>query len=479
MRDQQDKISQVCAEVLKKISPTPKDRKEIESLARELERKVSESAIKRGIEAIVRVEGSVAKDTWLKKEPDIDVFMCLPPTFPKKVLGTTSLEIAREAVAGSRQVERYAEHPYLEAFVEDFRVNIVPCYSAARGEWLSATDRTPFHTDYVKKRLNSRLRGEVRLLKKFLQGIGVYGSEIKVGGFSGYLCEILIIHYGSFFGAIKAFASCAPRIVIDVENYYSEREKELRLLFDEPLVVVDPVDKGRNVASAVKSQRIFTLVAAARAFLKTPSKQFFFPPKARALSRLQVKQQLEQRGSDTLFLTFTAIDAVPDVLWGQLHRTHRALLKLLELHDFKVLRDMTWSDEKTLNTFVFELEGHILAGVKKHIGPPLSRENESEDFLAKYTDNKRVLSGPYIEDGRWVVEIERKHTDAIVLLREKLKDGGRTVGVAELISEAFKAGFKVMVNGEVVEVYSGNSAFAEFVTQFLSGQPFWLKPRET
>ena len=31
-----------------------------------------------------------------------------------------------------------------------------------------------------------------------MQGIGVYGAEIKVGGFSGYLCELLVMKYGGF-----------------------------------------------------------------------------------------------------------------------------------------------------------------------------------------------------------------------------------------------------------------------------------------
>src|SRR4030066_318847 len=145
----QAKIKHVCSQVLLKISPTAEERKKILAIAKELEQKVAVSAKKKGIEAVVRVEGSVAKDTWLKEEPDIDVFMCLPPTIPRKELGEVSLEIAREATEGSKQVERFAEHPYLEAFVEDMRVNIVPCYCAKRGEWLSATDRHPFHTNNV------------------------------------------------------------------------------------------------------------------------------------------------------------------------------------------------------------------------------------------------------------------------------------------------------------------------------------------
>jgi tRNA nucleotidyltransferase (CCA-adding enzyme) len=99
------------------------------------------------------------------------------------------LKIAKSAAGNAEQIERFAEHPYLEIIQDEMRIDIVPCYNVERGQWQSATDRTPFHTDYVKKNLKPDLLGEVRLLKKFMQGVGVYGAEVKIGGFSGYLCD--------------------------------------------------------------------------------------------------------------------------------------------------------------------------------------------------------------------------------------------------------------------------------------------------
>ena len=165
----------------------------------------------------------------------------------------------------------------------------------------------------------------------------------------------------------------------------------------------------------------------------------------------------------------------PTFYGAELYRTQRALRKLAELNDFKVLRSAVWSDEKTLNAFVLELEQRVLPSVKKHLGPPIEREKECENFLDKYVHNSNVVSGPYIEDGRWIVELKRKFTDAVELLREKLKEGGRNIGVAELISQALKEKFRIMVNNEVSEVYSCNKGFAEFLTDFLAGKPFWLE----
>jgi len=471
----QARIEKVCTTVLERITPKKRERAKLGALAEKLEKKVVSASKEFGVEAEVRVEGSVAKDTWLSGEPDIDVFMRVPTTIPRKSLGDTCLEIARKATEGSKKIERFAEHPYLEAIVDNTRVNIVPCYKVKRGEWLSATDRTPFHTDYVKKRLEVQMRGEVRLLKKFMKGIGVYGAEIKVGGFSGYLCELLILHHSTFINLMKAFAQRRKRTVIDIEGYYEGRENELGLLFKEPLVIIDPVDKGRNVASAVQSQKLYTFIAAARTFLKNPNIEFFYPPKTAALPANELRQKLEKRGTAIIFVAFEKVDTVPDILWGQLYKSQRSLQKLVQLSGFNVLRDLPWSDEKTINMFIFELEQHFISPVKKHLGPPIEKERECEKFLKKHMSSTNTISGPYIEDGRWVVELRRKYTDAVVLLNEKLKDGGRKAGVAEKVSQVLRKGFRIYVNTEIIEVYKKNSEFARFLTEFLSGKPKWLE----
>jgi tRNA nucleotidyltransferase (CCA-adding enzyme) len=475
-KNMQNEIEELTSEILGKITPTKGNRAKMEALARELECKVACACEEFGVKAVVRLEGSVAKDTWLSEEPDVDVFMRLPTAIPRTSLGEISLKIAKKATEGFEQIERFAEHPYLEAFVEKTRVNIVPCYETKIGEWLSATDRTPFHTDYINKHLRKNMHGEVRLLKKFMKGINVYGAEIKVGGFSGYLCELLVLHYGSFVETLKAFAAHVPRRVIDIEGYYEQRNRELDLLFPELLVMIDPVDMGRNVASAVQPQKLHLFVGAVRVFLKTPNKDFFYPPKIRALSPMEVKVKLEKDDSALVFLTLGGVNAVSDVLWGQLYKTRRSLGKLLELSDFNVLRDAVWSDHDGASiVFLFELEQRMLPYTKMHIGPPLDHEKECESFLTKYVGNGNVVAGPYIDEGRWIVELKRKCTDAVELLRAKMAGGGREVGVAELMAKALREDFKILFNSEVLDIYVVHEGFAEFLTTFLLGQPFWLK----
>jgi tRNA nucleotidyltransferase (CCA-adding enzyme) len=234
------------------------------------------------------------------------------------------------------------------------------------------------------------------------------------------------------------------------------------------------VDRGRNVASAVQTQKLYSFTAAAQAFLKKPATEFFYPPETTTLSRREMEKRLKDRGSAIVFVVFDGVKAVPDVLWGQLYKSQRSLRKLVQLNDFKILRDLAWSDEKNVNTFVFELELCCLSPVRKHLGPPLDKERECEKFVAKYLGNPDAVCGPYVDDGRWMVLVLRKFTDACELLKEKLKNGGRNAGVAEGISQVLRKGFKVLVNQEIVEVCDRNGEFAAFLTEFLQGRPKWL-----
>jgi tRNA nucleotidyltransferase (CCA-adding enzyme) len=464
----------VLTSVLRKITPSEKERKKVLSLADVLVGKVKKAAEKAGAEAIVRVEGSVAKDTWLRGEPDIDIFMRLPVSTLRESFGTVCLNIAKEATKDSRQVERFAEHPYLEAFVNSTRVNIVPCYQSKPGEWKSATDRTPYHTDFVKPKLNAALISQIRLLKGFMKGIGVYGAEIKVGGFSGYLCELLTLQYGTFINVIEAAAASTKPWIIDCLAYYKGRENEIPKIFEEPLVVVDPVDKGRNVASAVRQERLIEFVAASRQFLQGPMEQFFFPKPLKVYTAKQLSENMKTRGTAIVFVKFGSVKTVPDILWGQLYKTQRSLRNLLIQNDFTIVNDAVWSNETNLNLLLFEAENRFLPLAKKHIGPPIEKRLECENFMLKHLGSRTTISGPRLENGRWVVEIKRKHTDIVKLLQDKLKNGGRQVGVAELISKAFTSSVEILVNEEIAETYQSNKSLAEFLAGYLQGKPKWL-----
>lgn len=470
-------LNKILDKVKERETPSFEKRSQVLGLTEELKRRIKEEILRRGVEAEVSVEGSVAKDTWLNDEVDIDIFMLIPEEVERGILETVYMDVAKSSVKDYGWIERYAEHPYIEAVVGNgVKVNIVPCYKVRPPNWRTATDRTPYHTKYIKAHLREEQKTEVRILKRFMKGIDVYGADIKTGGFSGYLAELLIIYYGNFLKAIEAASRWKVGEIIDVEGYHKDRFEELKRIFNEPLILIDPVDKNRNVAAAVRPEKLSVFRSASKFFLKKPSLKFFYPPKIIPPSQEQIIKVLTEYPSNLLFLKLGRIEAVPDVLWGQIYKTLKALKNFLEEFDFKVLRTSAWSDENENNILIFELEDLNLKNIKKHYGPPISSPEE-EKFIGKYIQSPRTVSGPYIENGRWVALIKRRHLNAKKLLEERLKseDFGRGIGVASKISETLKKEFDVLLNEEIASFYRENNSFAVFLTRFLRGKPSWLE----
>jgi tRNA nucleotidyltransferase (CCA-adding enzyme) len=310
-------------------------------------------------------------------------------------------------------------------------------------------------------------------LKAFMKGIGVYGAELKTKGFSGYLCELLVLHYGLFEEVLKGALRWEAQHVVDIERYYVGKETP-KALFHEPLVFIDPIDPERNVAAAVSSERIGDLKAAARAFLADPSTRFFKPKILEPMKVDQLRNLMRNRGTDILFIRIPCQKISPDIIWGELTKSSKALRKLLELDDFQVLNCEPWSDEDTQAVMVIELTSAHLPSVKVHEGPPAGNPNQDK-FLDTHLHNEKRMAGPWIKDGRWHVELKRDYTNAKHLIEEKLrKEDPTALGLSKDIGKWMKEKGEVALNEDISPFYSDNQGFAEFLTRYFSKRPSWL-----
>src|ERR687894_1194728 len=159
-----------------------------------------------GLDNVVDVVfgGSFAKGTWLPHQADIDIFVKIKPSVTVEKFEQMGREIGSEALKTFGPKLRYSDHPYVEAFVNKIRVNVVPCYDVQQGKWQSAADRSPFHTQFIMSHFDDEKRRQARLLKKFLKSVGIYGAEISTEGFSGYVSEVLVLKYSSFENLLRA-----------------------------------------------------------------------------------------------------------------------------------------------------------------------------------------------------------------------------------------------------------------------------------
>ena len=416
-------------ETLLSLRPSGEEKAHINDVARRIIEMAESIGAAEGM-----VVGSVARNTWVRGDKDLDVFLLFDPSLSREKLEEEGISLARETAAAftNTLIEKYAEHPYINANIEGLDVDLVPCYKVADASKIqSAVDRTPFHTRYIRDKIQAYL-DDVLLLKQFCKAGGVYGSDQMTEGFSGYLCELLVLHHGGFRPLLEAASSWRPGTLIDIEDH---RTKD----FSEPLIVVDPVDPGRNVSASVSLSRMFEFVELARGYLKLPSAEFFQPPDPRILSREEIDRELIARGTHIYVISFDTPPYIEDIVVPQLRRSTAAIRSLLERNDFLVNRaDCAMHPDRCI--LIFELFVEDLPAIRRHIGPPVWNAANAEKFISKYEDLRHLelFAGPYIEDGKYIVEIQRPFTRAEDLLRShQVLDVGLGKHVKRIMEEDY------------------------------------------
>jgi tRNA nucleotidyltransferase (CCA-adding enzyme) len=391
--------------------------------------------------------GSVEKGTWLAERREIDMFLLFDPKVERDELQKSGLEIAKKIIASlkGKYVIAYAEHPYLKGKVnfkgKEYGMDIVPAYDIADPSRIkSAVDRTPHHVKFVKSHLSEALADDVRLLKAFMAASGCYGADTRNRGFSGYLCELLVIRYGSFLEVMKAAQAWQAGYVINLEGKIDVQSEFNR--FHSPLILIDPVDPNRNVAAAVSAETFFRFIRAAGHFLRTPSARHFFPAATKSYSLLEVSKEIARRRTRLYLVKIARPDVIDDILWPQLRRAVQLMGKVLEEGGFRVLRSAEWADDKTC-VLLFELEVWQVPRIVKHIGPMIYSHKQSEAFLSHYKNYHT-----FIENDCWVVETERSHTVALAYLQDFF-------GLPE--KELLARGIPNKLTGKATVVSGGNS----------------------
>ena len=407
MKHDKDALARaVLSRVLPRITPSRREAAECFATAGAMARKL-EKVVPPAVE--VRLAGSLAKGTNLAGNNEFDIFMLFPRHFSHHEMTMMGMQYARRAFSGMRTVARYAEHPYLQVFYRDYHADIVPAYKisdiAERG---SSVDRSQLHTAYINAKLGASAKGDVRLLKRFMKNFGIYGAELRVEGFSGYLCELLIVQYGSLSALMKA-ATSWHGAVIDTEGHLSE-DAARRKFPSAPLIVVDPTDMGRNVAAVVAHTSLSRFIFECRRFLSAPSEKFFFSKKI-VRKPSEIAKAMKARGTRCYAVRFAAPKVVPDVLWPQLKKAAQALSRRLESLGFSVFGCYHWSDGSEC-AILFELDRWELPAVAKAVGPSVRFARDCDSFVRKH----RSALNMHIEHDRMVAVERREVRDCGVAL---------------------------------------------------------------
>jgi tRNA nucleotidyltransferase (CCA-adding enzyme) len=468
-----DELDRVVTAVRERVTPAATEAARLADAVDDLVARVEAAVVELPVEADAVQVGSTARGTWLAGDRDIDLFVRFPADLPRAELEEYGLRVGRAVLPDGR--EEFAEHPYVTGEYEGFDVDLVPCYDLpAATDIRSAVDRTPFHNAYLEARLDDELAGEVRVFKQFLKGIGAYGSDLRTRGFSGYLAELLVLEHGGFRPLIEAATDWHAPVRFDPEDHGE-------VTFDDPLVTIDPTDPERNVAAVLSAENVARLQHYARELLAHPREELFVAADPEPLDAETVREHVRRRATTPVAVVFDAPDVVEDQLYPQLRKSLAGVRSELDRRGFDAIRAATFAAETTETgaadrgsfgraVLLVELETPERPAVERHVGPPVHVGQHARGFYEKYADDPDAY-GPFLDDGRYVVERDREFESAAAFLDSSaLFD----VGLGAQVADSLEEGYELLVGSGIarlVEYDADGDRFAVDLTRYFDPEP--------
>ncbi|MGP6207523.1 CCA tRNA nucleotidyltransferase [Cuniculiplasma sp. SKW3] len=379
--------------VLNRYLPSQREREEKKEISSIIIRRIDDRLQQMEIEADSILVGSQSRGTELKNS-DLDIFIRFSKKYSREEIEKIGLNIGFEIIPDG--LAKYAEHPYVSGLVNGIKVDIVPCYKVEMNSGIiSSVDRTPLHTIYMQKVMSEEMKREAVLLKLFMKRQGIYGSELKTSGFSGYVCELIILEFKSFQKFMEYISNLKGNLIIGREKLTSR--------FNSPVVIIDPVDEQRNAAAAVNETNLSVLKVASKFYINDPDIFFFTYDQEVNIDFNAIEE------SYIAILRFPRPDIIDDILAPQLELAKKSIVNLLISKGFHYINSHILLNSENMDILI-ELEDGKLKKFEKREGPPAENSN-SISFINKYSNSKLRRRGPYIESGRIYFDIYREETE--------------------------------------------------------------------
>ena len=154
--------------------------------------------------------------------------------------------------------------------------------------------------------------------------------------------------------------------------------------------------------------------------------------------------RINARGTMPILLEFAAPDVVEDVLYPQLRKAEGSIKALIDRSGFSLLRSdvSTYRDRAVM---LFEMQVWQLSRACPRIGPPAWEAEHLARFLAAHP---HPLSGPYIANGKVVVEEARQYTSA----RDLLALESANLSLGKHLSASIRDGHNIYAGLELLSI---------------------------
>jgi len=443
-------INDIFEDILKDITPTQEELTLIGEIIKKLRKLLDEKAQELNLKYTkIEPQGSTGiKQTQLKNDFDIDLFVGLDyELYSPKYDGLSRNKLKKESkkdflylcnnwIFKSLILKEfhnprllYAEHPYVtvDYFINNIKIKIdIVLYFDLELEYIkkngpiTAVDRSPWHGRFIEENLSIEQKNDVRLLKQFFKANHSYGDKSAVGkvGFIGYSAELLIYYYDTLQNLFNNFKFLKEK----PNDYYNRNLKELRKIHhfqNDYVIITDPIDKNRNVASAISEKAYKYCNQRIMDFMNNPNKIFF-------------------------------IDKIPEVEISKIDKSLLAKTFIIELKNenkeihYTINRDKLYSIGENIKTngekefsrterfgkiefevyFEDDIEEYNIAifcekpNITKNYerrGPPIKEKNHANKF--------RIKNPNFFERDEFLwIESKREYTEFLKLVKNSIKN---------------------------------------------------------
>ncbi len=379
-------INDVLKKEIENINPDKEAMDKINKTSRDFCEQLKNKLKQNKIDAQVFVGGSLAKNTIVKKNKyDIDVFV----RFNKKYKNKEISELLGKQIPNAKKV--HGSRDYYQMVVNDILIEVIPVLEIKNPKQAkNVTDLSFFHVKYVvdKIKKNKKLANEIRLAKTFCFAQECYGAESYIHGFSGYVLELLILHYNSFVKFLKHMSNLdvTDKFIIDSERFYKSKQQVLIELneakLQSPIILIDPTFKERNAAASLNKQTLSKFQQSIQEFLKSPNLEFFI--------KKDIGKGMKKKYGGKLITIFVQTTKQAGDIAGTKSK------KFFDFFIYKLKRDIQikksefdYDEDKNLAYFYFVLDKKAEEIIK---GPPITS-------IKNLTNFKKAHPNAFIKKG--------------------------------------------------------------------------------
>lgn len=347
------------------------------------------------INAEVFIGGSYAKQTSMRKDNyDIDIYVRFDKKYEnisellEKIIKKTKLSFIK--VHGSRDYFQIQKDKGL-------LFEIIPVRKLNKpNEAENVTDLSYLHVNYVKKKINKKIRDEILLMKAFCVANNFYGAESYIRGFSGYAIECLLIYYKTFNKTLKELCKSEEKLFIDPSKYYKNKN-DIVIQMNEskqksPVVLIDPTFKERNVLSALSEESFRKFQKVASSYLKNPSAKYF---ELKVLDLGKLEEKAQKNKGQLIKINLETHKQAGDIAGAKLVKASSYIEENLKKFFDIINKEFKYDEEQNA-------ELYLIVKPKKEViltGPPIEMKKYASIF-------KKAHKHTYTKNGRLYTKLE-------------------------------------------------------------------------